>query len=84
MKLLSLLCILYSILSPTPSLKQKKVFADGKITSTLLPITLKTLLTSEKKLSCKEFLENAGKTYQRQYFLNDVLIMLQIFLKNYD
>lgn len=54
----------YSVLL-TPGLKQKKVIADRKITFTVLPVTVKTWLTSEKKLSCKEFLENADKTYQR-------------------
>lgn len=41
-------------------------------------------LTREKHLSCKEFLQNAGETYKGQYFFKDVLIMLQVFLKNYD
>lgn len=55
---------------------------DGKITFMLLAVSLKTGLTSEKKLKYKEFLQNADKTYQIEYLFKDVLIMLQMFFKN--
>lgn len=73
----------YSVLL-TSSLKQKKVCADGKITFILLPVILKPHLVNERKLSYKEFLQNAGETYEGQWFFKDILIMLQVFLRNYD
>lgn len=83
--LLSLLRIFwaYSVLL-TPSLKQRKS-ADEKITFILLRVILKPHSVNKGEgMSCKEFLQNAGKTYKGQYFFKDVLIMLQVFLKNYD